>query len=608
MRLVTFEAHGKENWGFVIKHPETGADWVFQPAQTVECMLRHKKLASSGWLYSLPPFAQQEWPDTLQGFLELGPEAMNLLRELQSYTLLFLRDVDPYLLEAKAGYELSAVHLRAPIPRPRLMFGLVGNTPSFWRNSPNREHVIVYPQGHQRCIGSIVGHGETVLKGMNFNVEMGVIIGKGGRDIPVEKAMEHVAGYTVVVDSQNDDYYPLFLPGWQRGKNNIEAELDWYVAATCSWCGKKVDNRCLVGPFLTTPDEVGNPYDLLVYTLQNDKQRERSHTAGSFIGIENTIHWLSTFMELHPGDLIHMGTMGTDSLPVPKDDVFTREDTVGSEIEKVGRVTGHVLDVDKLDWRTEEEKHPNADYAPRDESIRDSMVPAVRDYLRMGRESITSFDPAQCCHVWTCYGNYQDVQKHEPMAPVPIPRFLNGPASALGYKAPTIRLASRAKDLVAGVEMAFVISRLASRVKAEDADDYILGYAPVISLSDRSFFDRVREPASLQERLLPNIYGRWGDGYQVMGEISSRKPEWNEKLTLSIPGIGQIESSLGEYIDRPGKIIETISQMITLFPGDVVLMGRLADRIEITREQADGLQLIATAEGYETLTTQLERL
>ena len=597
MRLATFEVNNRESWGFVLTNPNDQKDWVFDVRKVAQSLKASCRLGSSGWFSMMPHFWEYNWHDELAGFLGDGEEGMQKLREMVDYARHFLRESDAYMME-QAGYPVASVHLRAPIPRPRIMFGLVQNSPSFWRHNPVRRSINLYPMGHQRPIGSVVGHGEVFLQPNGFNVEMGFIIGKGGKDIPIKEASRHIAGYTVIIDSQIDDYYTDFLPEWTKGRD-IEKDLDWYVAATCSWGGKKSDAHCVMGPYLTTADEVGNPYDLLVYTLQDGKLRDRSHTAGTSLGVEYVVHWMSTFMELQPGDVIHLGTVGTDGLPTINGMSYDRNNTLGSEIEHVGRVEAIPLDLRVNDWRTEEEKHPNADFQPEDEAIRDSMVPAVRDALKRGRASIDRFDLKETMHVWTVYGNYQDAEKLEGMRKANIPRFLNGPASQASTRKNTITLAKRASSLDAGVELGFVISKLASHVPEKEARKYILGYVPVISVADHSFADRVVEPATMQERHLPEVYARWGDGYQVLGELIPDEPDWNSAIRVDAGEYGTACGNLNEYIHRPEKIIETITKHITLFPGDVILMGRLRERIQISADHADEIRIQGKIDGFE---------
>ena len=116
--------------------------------------------------------------------------------------------------------------------------------------------------------------------------------------------MEHIAGFTLVMDLVHDQYTE---PDATRGERQ---EMDWFEDATGSWLGKKSDTMGSMGPFLTTRDEVGNPYDRLFYTRQSGWLRDRAHTGSMMIGFERVVSWLSSFVTLYPGDVIHMGTLG----------------------------------------------------------------------------------------------------------------------------------------------------------------------------------------------------------------------------------------------------------------------------------------------------------
>ena len=92
---------------------------------------------------------------------------------------------------------------------------------------------------------------------------MGVIIGKRCKYIPASRAIEYVAGYTNVIDAA--------LRNVQNDYNRTETRMgkDWYIDATASWIGKKMDTMGAMGPYLTTNDEVLNPFDLLCFSKQD---------------------------------------------------------------------------------------------------------------------------------------------------------------------------------------------------------------------------------------------------------------------------------------------------------------------------------------------------
>ncbi|MBN2472907.1 MAG: fumarylacetoacetate hydrolase family protein [Anaerolineae bacterium] len=574
MRLATYCVNQEERFGLVLPHPATGEDWVFDPART-EARLRHYAGRPTAPFYSTRP-PSNEWPTRLIEFLALGDDGMSRLRRFEDYLRRFLEQTDAYLLHG-TGFPIAEVRLRAPIPRPRLLWGLVQNSPAFWRHAPQRTHANLFPQGHQRPQGTVIGPGDPIVipaesaDRFGWNPELGVIIGRGGRDIPIDQAMAHVAGFTVITDAVPYFYGKLV----DTQPNPLH---DWFEDATGSWGDKKSDTMCPVGPYLTTPDEIGNPYDLLVISRQSGFIRDRSHTSAMLLGIERTISWLSTFRALLPGDIIHMASMGVDGLPTI-DTVslpgfhasgFGPDDFVESEIERVGTLRNRIVITGAQDWRSEND--PTRSIHP---------VPAVRDLLQNETAALQSADDwhvTDANHFWTVFGNTHSDEKSGAFLPRPYPRFLNAPATALAALGSTIVLPRRAASVTISVELGCVVSRVASRVAAAEAGRYILGYVVLAAVSDSSFADAVIEPATSQERNLPAVYARWGDGFNVVSQPPvplSPDEAHAHTCALVIEGIGKVEEQTSDYVRSAPEVLAFIAQQITLFPGDVITLGPL---------------------------------
>jgi 2-keto-4-pentenoate hydratase/2-oxohepta-3-ene-1,7-dioic acid hydratase in catechol pathway len=574
MKLATFVANGRERFGIVAKHPATGELWIFDPEAVEKLLKLYASAPTSPYSASHPHFLpSRPWPEDLAAFLALGDQAMSAIRRLHDFLLRFLEQADQCLMAA-AGYPLDAVKLHAPIPRPRFYFGLVQNSPTFWRNDLAREVVNIYPQGHARPQGTVTGHGEPVFVppasgGFGWNPEPGFIIGRGGRNIPVESAIDHVAGMTVVLDVSSRYYHRLF----QEQSSNPN---DWFADATASWLGKKTDTFCPMGPFLTTMDEIGNPYDLLIYTRQSGWLRDRSHTNSMLIGIERLIAWLSSFMTLYPGDVLHMATMGVDGMRITPEMHFGPHDYLEGEIERVGVLRAPVVLTNKADWRSEDD--PGRTIHP---------APAVRDLIRKGDTTLNAssmWSPEKVRHFWTVYGNYQTAPMREGIAYCEWPRVLNGPARALGVSGSAIRIPPRAHTLHFGPELAFVVGRLARNVQEEEAEGYILGYIALASIFDTSFATPLCEPATPQERNMPAVYGRWADGFNTVSATPlPLAPEAirGRRMQLSIEGYGEITTTTDAYLHLAPRILSFLSGQITLFPGDVVTLGRVAELLAV---------------------------
>jgi 2-keto-4-pentenoate hydratase/2-oxohepta-3-ene-1,7-dioic acid hydratase in catechol pathway len=123
----------------------------------------------------------------------------------------------------------------------------------------------------------------------DWEVELAVIIGTQGRHIPPEDAYRHIAGYAVFNDFTARDY--------QR--------------RTTQWTpGKNFDQTGPLGPYLVTPDEVGDPAGLDISLTVDGERMQHSNTRMLIHTIPAIIHFLSTFATLQPGDVIATGTPG----------------------------------------------------------------------------------------------------------------------------------------------------------------------------------------------------------------------------------------------------------------------------------------------------------
>ncbi|WP_022706624.1 fumarylacetoacetate hydrolase family protein [Paracoccus zeaxanthinifaciens] len=122
----------------------------------------------------------------------------------------------------------------------------------------------------------------------DWEVELGFVIGQGGRDIPEARAMSHVAGYCVV--------------------NDI-SEREWQAERGGSWDkGKGFDSFGPIGPWLVTTDDVPDPQRLRMW-LEVDGQRHQDGTTATMIfGVRTLVAYLSRCMSLQPGDVIATGT------------------------------------------------------------------------------------------------------------------------------------------------------------------------------------------------------------------------------------------------------------------------------------------------------------
>jgi|SRR5690625_1144758 len=122
----------------------------------------------------------------------------------------------------------------------------------------------------------------------DWEVELGVVIGKGGRYIDEADAMQHVAGYCVVNDVSERAFQMERGGTWDKGKG-------------CDTFGP-------IGPWLVTADEVADPHDLGLWLEVDGKRYQDGHTKNMIFTIPQIVSYLSNFMSLQPGDIISTGT------------------------------------------------------------------------------------------------------------------------------------------------------------------------------------------------------------------------------------------------------------------------------------------------------------
>ncbi len=122
----------------------------------------------------------------------------------------------------------------------------------------------------------------------DWEVELGFVIGKTAKYVTEAEALDHVAGYCVINDVSERAFQTERSGQWSKGKSS--------------------DNFGPVGPWLVTPDEVGNPNDLHMWLKVNGQTMQDGSTATMVYQVPFLIAYLSQFFTLHPGDIISTGT------------------------------------------------------------------------------------------------------------------------------------------------------------------------------------------------------------------------------------------------------------------------------------------------------------
>ncbi|MFJ3483767.1 fumarylacetoacetate hydrolase family protein [Pseudomonas sp. NPDC090202] len=138
----------------------------------------------------------------------------------------------------------------------------------------------------------------------DWEVELGVVIGKGGRYIDEADALEHVAGYCVINDVSEREFQLERGGTWDKGKG-------------CDTFGP-------MGPWLVTKDEIADPHQLNLWLEVDGKRYQNGNTRTMIFQIPKLISYLSQFMSLQPGDVISTGTPPGVGLGIKPEPVFLR--------------------------------------------------------------------------------------------------------------------------------------------------------------------------------------------------------------------------------------------------------------------------------------------
>lgn len=222
-------------------------------------------------------------------------------------------------------FALAEVTLEAPVLRPPKILAIGLNyadhiaetkldTPSFpmFFNKQSTS-----AQGPRAAI-----HMPRVSDKLDYEGELGFVIGRRCRHVPKERAHEVIAGYVVC--------------------NDVSVR-DWQFWAQTFTIGKSFDTHCPFGPYLVTPDEVGDPHDLTLKTWVNGELRQDSNTKHLVFDCYQQIETLTKAFTLEPGDLVLTGTPSGVGIGFKPHKYLQIGDRVKIEIAKLGYIENEVI-------------------------------------------------------------------------------------------------------------------------------------------------------------------------------------------------------------------------------------------------------------------------
>ncbi len=253
----------------------------------------------------------------------VGVEADGAVRRTQFASLI---DAIASGEQPAVGEPMTPERILAPIPRPGKILGSGVNFKNHLDENPNGV-LPAQPFFFSKLPSSVIGPGDAIVidapeRHVDYEVELGVVIGRPARNVDESRALDHVFGYTVVHDvSARDIQF-----------------VDQQVTI-----GKGLDTFCPLGPAVVTADEIADINSLRLRTELNGEVMQDGSTADWLFSIPHLISYLSAFFTLEPGDIVTTGTpAGVGCFRDPAR-YLAPGDVVTVEVESVGALTNPVV-------------------------------------------------------------------------------------------------------------------------------------------------------------------------------------------------------------------------------------------------------------------------
>lgn len=227
--------------------------------------------------------------------------------------------------KGKPGLPLSSVTLHAPVPLPGKILALGLNYGDHIAETGFKKPEFQMWFNKQRnCANGPYAdiNLPVVSDNLDYEAELCLVIGKRCKHVPVERAHEVIGGYFC---------------------GNDVSVRDWQLRVPTFQIGKSFDTHGPMGPWLVTPDEVGNPHDLDILCLVNGEERQKSNTKHLIFNCFDAIAHLSQAFTLDVGDVLFMGTPSGVGVAMKPPSFMKVGDVVRVEIEKLGFIENTVV-------------------------------------------------------------------------------------------------------------------------------------------------------------------------------------------------------------------------------------------------------------------------
>ncbi len=261
--------------------------------------------------------------------VDLAAEAPDLPREMAAFLAAGAGAIDRARKAADKGARripLAQVKLEAPVMHPAefLAIGLNYADHAAESKTPAPQ----FPLFFNKQTSCVTGpydpiHLPRVSSALDYEGELGFVIGRRCRHVPRARAREVIAGYLVVHDV---------------------SVRDWQFKAQTMTLGKSFDTHGPMGPWIVTPDEVGDPHTLELRTWVNGELRQHSNTKNLIFDCFAQVETLSTVFTLQPGMVVSTGTPAGVAMAMKPPRFLRAGDVVRIEVERIGHLENRVID------------------------------------------------------------------------------------------------------------------------------------------------------------------------------------------------------------------------------------------------------------------------
>ena len=255
------------------------------------------------------PASDASLPRTMREFLQAGPQALAKAKAID--------------VNNAPGWPLADVRLEAPVPNPEKFLAIGMNYVKHKQEAldagmqvPNTQ---IWFNKQVSCVNGPFDpvHMPRASDKVDYEAELGVVIGRRCRHVSVEDAPSVVAGYVVV--------------------NDVSVR-DWQLASPTMTLGKSFNTHGPFGPWIVTADEVPDPHNLHMRMLVNGEVRQEVNTGELIYNVWQQIAHLSTVMTLEPGDVLATGTPSGVGVALKPPQFRKVGDVMRVEIDGIGHI------------------------------------------------------------------------------------------------------------------------------------------------------------------------------------------------------------------------------------------------------------------------------